>query len=214
MYCFGKRNLKKPVWIKPSVCTTRSTPLVCEVMLFCDFGGLILQVQMKWPMHIMPNMWVEELIWAVPIDSGCFPHLYLEQSYKKQMDECANLQEVRFGFTTTVWTSAVNNPKSKHTLWLCALLHEIKKLFDSVLSIWVVVDFVFCSTPSSSGICLCKTGVYGPKCDECYPGFFRFSSTGCQPCQCHNHTNYCHPQSGESAEDTEMLGVAWTILLI
>uniref|UniRef100_UPI003AAFC085 multiple epidermal growth factor-like domains protein 9 n=1 Tax=Centroberyx gerrardi TaxID=166262 RepID=UPI003AAFC085 len=28
------------------------------------------------------------------------------------------------------------------------------------------------------------------------PGFFRFSSTGCQPCQCHNHTNYCHPQSG------------------
>ena len=103
-------------------------------MLFCDFGGLILQVQMKWPMHIMPNMWVEELIWAVPIDSGCFPHLYLEQSYKKQMDECANLQEVRFGFTTTVWTSAVNNPKSKHTLWLCALLHEIKCFLTQYLT--------------------------------------------------------------------------------
>ncbi|KAF1388783.1 hypothetical protein PFLUV_G00066240 [Perca fluviatilis] len=48
----------------------------------------------------------------------------------------------------------------------------------------------------SSGICKCKTGVYGPKCDECHPGFFRFSSTGCRPCQCQNHTNYCHPQSG------------------
>ncbi|KAG7221352.1 hypothetical protein INR49_017318 [Caranx melampygus] len=48
----------------------------------------------------------------------------------------------------------------------------------------------------SSGICMCKTGVYGPKCDECHPGFFHFSSTGCRPCQCHNHTSYCHPQSG------------------
>lgn len=74
-------------------------------------------------------------------------------------------------------------------------------------SISVVDDFVFCSTPSSSGICVCKTGVYGPKCDECHPGFFHFSSTGCRPCQCHNRTNYCHPQSGESAEDTEMLAV-------
>uniref|UniRef100_H3CAI7 Uncharacterized protein n=1 Tax=Tetraodon nigroviridis TaxID=99883 RepID=H3CAI7_TETNG len=48
----------------------------------------------------------------------------------------------------------------------------------------------------SSGTCECKSGVYGPKCDECHPGFFRFSSTGCRPCQCHNHTSYCHPQSG------------------
>ncbi|KAM7392116.1 hypothetical protein PAMP_022749 [Pampus punctatissimus] len=48
----------------------------------------------------------------------------------------------------------------------------------------------------SSGTCVCKTGVYGPKCDECHPGFFHFSSTGCRPCQCHNHTSYCHPQSG------------------
>lgn len=49
----------------------------------------------------------------------------------------------------------------------------------------------------SSGICVCKTGVYGPKCDECHPGFFHFSNTGCRPCHCQNHTNYCHPQSGE-----------------
>ncbi|MEQ2247805.1 hypothetical protein ILYODFUR_012819 [Ilyodon furcidens] len=50
--------------------------------------------------------------------------------------------------------------------------------------------FIVCS-----GICTCKTGVYGPKCDECHPGFFHFSNTGCRPCQCNNHTNYCHPQS-------------------
>lgn len=56
---------------------------------------------------------------------------------------------------------------------------------------------LFCSCTSSSGICVCKTGVYGPKCDECHPGFFHFSSSGCRPCQCPNHTNYCHPQSGE-----------------
>ncbi|XP_016424748.1 multiple epidermal growth factor-like domains protein 9 [Sinocyclocheilus rhinocerous] len=47
-----------------------------------------------------------------------------------------------------------------------------------------------------SGLCKCKTGVYGPKCDDCHPGFFHFSSTGCQPCQCNNHSTYCHPQSG------------------
>lgn len=49
----------------------------------------------------------------------------------------------------------------------------------------------------SSGTCVCKTGVYGQKCDDCHPGFFHFSSTGCRPCQCHNHTTYCHPQSGK-----------------
>ncbi|XP_068617032.1 multiple epidermal growth factor-like domains protein 9 [Brachionichthys hirsutus] len=51
-------------------------------------------------------------------------------------------------------------------------------------------------TGSVSGTCECKTGVYGPKCDECHPGFFHFSATGCRPCQCHNHTSSCHPQSG------------------
>ena len=59
------------------------------------------------------------------------------------------------------------------------------------------VSPAFCSF-HSSGMCVCKTGVYGDKCDECHPGFFRFSSTGCQPCQCNNHSSYCHPQSGES----------------
>ncbi|XP_041095115.1 multiple epidermal growth factor-like domains protein 9 isoform X1 [Polyodon spathula] len=48
----------------------------------------------------------------------------------------------------------------------------------------------------SSGICTCKKGVYGSKCDECQPGYFRFSDTGCQPCQCNNHSSSCLPQSG------------------
>ncbi|XP_041090252.1 multiple epidermal growth factor-like domains protein 9 isoform X2 [Polyodon spathula] len=48
----------------------------------------------------------------------------------------------------------------------------------------------------SSGICTCKKGVYGSKCDECQPGYFRFSDTGCQPCQCNNHSVSCLPQSG------------------
>lgn len=49
----------------------------------------------------------------------------------------------------------------------------------------------------SSGMCICKSGVHGDKCDDCRPGFFNFSSTGCQPCRCNNHSSYCHPQSGE-----------------
>lgn len=65
--------------------------------------------------------------------------------------------------------------------------------------IWkLVIRHLFRHFPSSSGICECKSGVYGPKCDECHPGFFHFSSSGCRPCQCHNHTSYCHPQSGKS----------------
>ncbi|GAA6066697.1 multiple epidermal growth factor-like domains protein 9, partial [Tachysurus ichikawai] len=42
-----------------------------------------------------------------------------------------------------------------------------------------------------SGVCECKTGVYGDKCDDCLPGSFNFSSAGCQECQCNNHSNTC-----------------------
>lgn len=56
-----------------------------------------------------------------------------------------------------------------------------------------------CFLSCSSGMCTCKKGVYGPKCDDCHPGFFHFSSTGCQLCQCNNHSTYCHPQSGQSS---------------
>lgn len=55
----------------------------------------------------------------------------------------------------------------------------------------------------SSGMCICKSGVHGDKCDDCRPGFSHFSSMGCQPCQCNNHSSYCHPQSGEPPTCTQ-----------
>lgn len=100
---------------------------------------------------------------------------------------------------------------SLHTAGLCSVaLHEMFSgtVFCTLLTL--------SSAPPlfSSGICVCKTGVYGPRCDECHPGFFHFSSTGCRPCQCHNHTNNCDPQSGECAEDTEHGGVRMMLRLI
>lgn len=71
---------------------------------------------------------------------------------------------------------------------------------NEILLVFCLTDVAFLSVSSSSGICVCKTGVYGPKCDECHPGFFHFSSTGCRPCQCHNHTSYCQPQSGNHSD--------------
>lgn len=35
-----------------------------------------------------------------------------------------------------------------------------------------------------SGQCQCKAGVTGLKCDQCLPGFYNLSSSGCDPCQC------------------------------
>lgn len=92
--------------------------------------------------------------------------------------------------------------KKKTESWMLFPVYH----FESVMyvgvtweCIWkLVIRHLFSHFPSSSGICECKSGVYGPKCDECHPGFFYFSSSGCRPCQCHNHTSYCHPQSGKS----------------
>ncbi|XP_016130669.1 multiple epidermal growth factor-like domains protein 9 [Sinocyclocheilus grahami] len=49
-------------------------------------------------------------------------------------------------------------------------------------------------------MCICKIGMHGDKCDACCPGFSHFNSTGCQPCQCNNHSSYCHPQSDSSGQ--------------
>lgn len=96
-------------------------------------------------------------------------------------------------------------PAGVCTDWMSAVMTAIQNTCMHTLRVQVEFQafcFNFWSCPllcsRSSGTCECKTGVYGPKCDECHPGFFHFSSTGCRPCQCSNHTNNCHPQSGES----------------
>ena len=37
-----------------------------------------------------------------------------------------------------------------------------------------------------SGQCQCEAGVSGLKCDQCLPGFYNLSSSGCDPCQCNS----------------------------
>ena len=36
----------------------------------------------------------------------------------------------------------------------------------------------------TTGVCECKQGVTGEKCDHCLDGYMGFSATGCTSCQC------------------------------
>ncbi|XP_030063676.1 laminin subunit gamma-3 isoform X2 [Microcaecilia unicolor] len=49
------------------------------------------------------------------------------------------------------------------------------------------------------GICECKAGVTGWKCERCLAGYHSFSEGGCRPCSCHpaGSMGNCHPQSGQ-----------------
>jgi len=47
----------------------------------------------------------------------------------------------------------------------------------------------------ADGQCKCKNNVVGLKCDECRPGFFNFPNCD-QPCQCNDHADSCHPETG------------------
>ena len=50
-----------------------------------------------------------------------------------------------------------------------------------------------------SGVCTCKPGVGGDRCDVCRSGFFRFSESGCEPCSCVAEgalNNVCDPVTG------------------
>ena len=48
---------------------------------------------------------------------------------------------------------------------------------DSVGSINQICDQI-------GGNCSCQPGVGGRRCDQCLPGFYSLSATGCSPCQC------------------------------
>uniref|UniRef100_A0A668A017 Laminin subunit gamma-1 n=1 Tax=Myripristis murdjan TaxID=586833 RepID=A0A668A017_9TELE len=48
------------------------------------------------------------------------------------------------------------------------------------------------------GVCACKTGVTGEKCDRCQPGFHSLTEAGCRPCVCSpsGSTQECDVETG------------------
>uniref|UniRef100_A0A7M5V486 Uncharacterized protein n=1 Tax=Clytia hemisphaerica TaxID=252671 RepID=A0A7M5V486_9CNID len=48
-----------------------------------------------------------------------------------------------------------------------------------------------------AGQCFCKPGVTGRDCSRCSPGFYNFTSHGCQACGCKGVDKICNPQTGE-----------------
>jgi laminin gamma 1 len=55
---------------------------------------------------------------------------------------------------------------------------------------------------NSEGQCECKPGVTGERCDQCKPGFYDFSPSGCKDCHCEaagswNNQPQCSPYSGD-----------------
>ena len=61
-----------------------------------------------------------------------------------------------------------------------------------------------------SGNCTCKPGVAGMSCDQCESGFYDFSESGCQPCQCSDVgsvSQACNVISGQCSCETGYTGL-------
>ena len=63
---------------------------------------------------------------------------------------------------------------------------------------------------STTGQCSCKTGVDGINCDRCAPGFFNFTSSGCEPCNCNSgsiDSVACNATTGQCLCKPNVVGV-------
>ncbi|XP_075995983.1 netrin-4-like [Genypterus blacodes] len=57
------------------------------------------------------------------------------------------------------------------------------------------------------GVCVCKPGVGGPRCDSCMMGYWGLNEYGCRPCEC---AGECDPYTGDClpGSDVELLYTA------
>lgn len=62
-----------------------------------------------------------------------------------------------------------------------------------------------------TGLCICRPGVMGARCDQCLPGFTGLSAAGCVQCSCNvagSTSNVCDSLSGQCPCLSNAVGVA------
>ncbi|KAJ8404448.1 hypothetical protein AAFF_G00337150 [Aldrovandia affinis] len=60
----------------------------------------------------------------------------------------------------------------------------------------------------NNGVCHCRQGVTGEKCEDCQPGFHSLGPAGCRPCECHpsGSAGVCSPLDGQCPCKTNVEG--------
>ena len=67
-----------------------------------------------------------------------------------------------------------------------------------------------------TAMCTCKTGVTGPRCDQCLPGFKDLSNNGCVNCSCTpdgSVSNNCDPVSGQCPCMSNVMGISCDVCM-